>query len=84
MEVLQKARKFAIHWHGDQMYGDDPYSYHLDNVDQLVYELYEDSRKLDLLRIVAYLHDILEDTAAPETEIENEFGTQVLLAVEAF
>lgn len=30
--MTNKARDFAIKWHGDQRYGDKPYVYHLDQV----------------------------------------------------
>lgn len=34
--MTNKARDFAIKWHGDQKYGDKPYVYHLDQVAEIV------------------------------------------------
>ncbi|BAV80972.1 putative phosphohydrolase [Vibrio phage RYC] len=81
MKMYQKARQFALAWHGDQMYGGYPYSYHLDKVDEMVCRLYPESPKLELLRTLAYLHDVLEDTDVPEEEIEREFGVYMFYCV---
>jgi (p)ppGpp synthase/HD superfamily hydrolase len=56
------ARKLAIHWHADQKYGNEPYIKHLDAVADLVKNFGGTQREIDL----AYLHDILEDTAVSE------------------
>ena len=78
--MTNKARDFAIKWHGDQMYGDKPYVYHLDQVaDYVVQQGYD---TLDFYCAVAYLHDILEDTECSYQEIEKTFGWQVASAVE--
>ena len=66
------ARWFAIAAHGDQMYGQHPYSYHLDDA---VNELIDHVIELPVLRFydhqvimcATYLHDVLEDT---ETSIK--------------
>jgi (p)ppGpp synthase/HD superfamily hydrolase len=47
----------ALRWHRDQKYGDFPYSYHIFGVEQLVYNM-GGSQKA---RILALLHDVLED-----------------------
>jgi guanosine-3',5'-bis(diphosphate) 3'-pyrophosphohydrolase len=35
-ESLNRARAFAVAAHGDQMYGDQPYSFHLDMVAEIL------------------------------------------------
>lgn len=79
--MTNKARDFAIKWHGDQMYGDKPYVYHLDQVAENIckcgYGSWEDEY------VVAYLHDILEDTICQYVEVYKEFGQSVAEAVVA-
>jgi len=60
---MNKAREFAVKAHGDQMYGKFKYSYHLDQVKSELmklehsgWDVHEDAY------VVAYLHDVLEDT----------------------
>lgn len=66
--MLNKARIFAMHAHGDQMYGNKPYVYHLDKVANLLADFGEDAQ------VIGYLHDVLEDTKASRSEIEKMFG----------
>jgi guanosine-3',5'-bis(diphosphate) 3'-pyrophosphohydrolase len=68
---LLEARKFAIEAHGEQKYGNFPYSYHLDNVVDIVYDFGEEAS------IVAQLHDVLEDTKVPVGDIVAAFGAVV-------
>ena len=72
------ARKFALAHHGDQMYGDKPYSYHLDAVAKLVsqYSLAHEGEEKCALDL-AYLHDVVEDTYCTLSKIESHFGTFV-------
>lgn len=65
------AREFAIEKHGNQKYGEYPYSVHLDAVAAIASE-YGESAK-----VVAYLHDVVEDTDTTIEEIEREFGALV-------
>jgi guanosine-3',5'-bis(diphosphate) 3'-pyrophosphohydrolase len=69
--MLHKARVFAVNAHGDQMYGEKPYIYHLDKVATLLVDFGEDAQ------IVGYLHDVLEDTETSYAEIEKIFGSLV-------
>ena len=73
--MQQEARSFAIAAHGDQRYGDHPYSYHLDQVARLV-----EPYGADALAI-AYLHDTVEDTSVTVSEIESLFGPKVAACV---
>jgi (p)ppGpp synthase/HD superfamily hydrolase len=73
--MLQKARPFAVASHGDQKYGDHPYVFHLDAVAKLAEPYGEDAT------IVAYLHDVVEDTDATVESIEALFGPKVAACV---
>ncbi len=70
-----KAREFAIAAHGDQKYGDHPYSVHLDAVASIA------SRHGETAEVIAYLHDVVEDTSVPLGKIQEEFGQLVADAV---
>lgn len=76
---LQIARDMASVWHENQLYGNKPYTYHLDKVEEKVVELFPDE---PILRIVAQLHDTLEDTSA-KYEMLLFFGEDVANAVAA-
>lgn len=59
------VQKIARFWHADQMYGEDPYMKHLDDVVAVIKEFmgrYELCMTYDQLAAVGMLHDILEDT----------------------
>lgn len=76
--MTNKARDFAIKWHGDQMYGDKPYVYHLDQVAAHLLQLYdEDSWEVT----TAYCHDLLEDTACEWEDLGHAFGWTIANAV---
>ncbi len=69
--MKEKAREFAIERHGKQKYGDSPYSVHLDEVASIASEFG------DAAAIIAYLHDVVEDTDTTILEIESLFGALV-------
>jgi guanosine-3',5'-bis(diphosphate) 3'-pyrophosphohydrolase len=71
----QQARDFALDYHGDQQYGDAPYAVHLDAVAELVSSYGEDAL------VVAYLHDVLEDTEAELADLAAEFGAFIAQCV---
>lgn len=77
-EIVKQARDLAIKWHGEQKYGDKPYVAHLDAVYEtlmLCGDIHHFAEKWRLrVEILAYLHDILEDTRIPEKEILDAFG----------
>jgi (p)ppGpp synthase/HD superfamily hydrolase len=65
------ARGFAIDAHGDQKYGDHPYSYHLEQVASLC-------APFGLMaETLAWLHDVAEDTDVPLEAIRAQFGDRV-------
>lgn len=63
-----KAREFALAAHGDQRYGDFPYVVHLDEVADIARSYGETAE------VLAYLHDVVEDTSVTAQEIEAGFG----------
>ncbi len=69
------ARLFAIAVHGDQKYGDDPYSKHLDAVATLAAPFGAQAIT------VAYLHDAVEDTSATLATIEAQFDAFIATCV---
>lgn len=71
----EKAREFAVAAHGDQLYGESPYSSHLDAVVQLLHA-YGDEAKA-----IGYLHDVLENTDVDFQTIESKFGAIVARCV---
>lgn len=65
------ARVFAIEAHADQRYADRPYSFHLDAVATLCAPYGAEAQ------VVAYLHDVAEDTPVPLERIREAFGDLV-------
>lgn len=76
MDIVTRAREFAIQYHGDQKYGDKPYVYHLDKVASYVGNAHFK------VQVVAYLHDVLEDTDCDYETVAFNFGEDVAYAVE--
>ncbi|MFH1845632.1 MAG: HD domain-containing protein [bacterium] len=74
-DSIQAARTFAVAVHGDQQYGDAPYSKHLDRVASLL-EPYGPEAQ-----VIGYLHDVIEDTSVTLTEIEQLFGASIAACV---
>ena len=72
----EHARAYAIAAHGDQKYGTRPYAFHLDAVARLAAPYGEQAIT------VAYLHDVVEDTATPLAEVEREFGPFIAACVD--
>lgn len=68
MNQINKAKQFAKRFHGDQKYGNKQYFYHLENVANIVEDYGEDCI------ILAYLHDVVEDTDCSLTDIQDNFG----------
>jgi guanosine-3',5'-bis(diphosphate) 3'-pyrophosphohydrolase len=63
-----EAKLFAMKYHNQQKYGIYPYVYHLDHVAILVKPYGNDAQ------IIAYLHDLVEDTEITIEDIQNKFG----------
>ena len=77
---LELAINLAKHMHTDQKYGRYSYMVHLHDVADL---LETDTTCDETTLIVAYLHDILEDTNLSVTVIEHLFGGVISSAVVA-
>ena len=87
MNLKLKAQQFAIKAHKDQKYGTLPYTYHLQQVASRI-ELWRDRGALSCFSAitdehiaVAWLHDVLEDTDTPYSDLVIEFGKVVADAV---
>lgn len=64
-----RARTFAIEAHGEQRYGDQPYSVHLDAVAGLLEPYGADAQ------MIGYLHDVVEDTAITADRVRAELAS---------
>ncbi len=80
--LVTKARAFAIEAHGDQRYGDQPYVVHLDEVHAVLVEHGQAQSPDDVRAVLAYLHDVVEDTAVTLRDIGERFGQPVSQCVD--
>lgn len=80
MNDLILARILAAKGHAGQMYGEEPYTVHLDEVEQACRDMFPGE---DRLPILAQLHDIVEDTRIGVAILEELFDNDIVLAVEA-
>jgi (p)ppGpp synthase/HD superfamily hydrolase len=80
-DLEEKAREFAILWHGQQKrkYTGEPYWHHCRAVANVLRTVTDDE---DLLA-AAWLHDTLEDTKATVEILERDFGMAVSSLVES-
>lgn len=78
-ELRAKACELARSAHEGQMYGERPYYEHLAAVVDSVFDFKEDDEHI----CVAWLHDILEDTAITEYDLILIFGYKIADAVVA-
>lgn len=67
----RKALYFAVAAHSGQKYGNQPYHYHLNQVDRMVKQCYDGHPKLEELRAIAWLHDVIEDTDKTVDDIKD-------------
>ncbi len=81
--MIKKAKHFAGGAHEGQVrnFQDVPYILHPVSVAKLV-EVYSESDSTNLLRVVALLHDTVEDTEVSLSEISSEFNRKVAAIVE--
>lgn len=75
LKMPQEARAFAEQQHEGQMYGEDPYMYHVDEVANQFQD--------PLLQRIAYLHDVVEDGKVSVADIHDRFGEDVGHGVDA-
>jgi len=76
---MEDARSFAIATHAEQRYGGQPYETHLAAVVQVLC----DFGYGEPYRQAGWLHDVVEDTSVPLTEIRARFGDTVAAMVDA-
>src|SRR4051794_6662582 len=70
-DAVARARAFALAAHGEQRYGDQPYSVHLDAVAALLGAYGEEAQ------VVGYLHDVVEDAGVSVERVREGFGELV-------
>lgn len=78
MNELELARLIAAKFHAGQKYGDDDYMVHLDEVESMVVVMFPGEERL---RVVAQLHNILEDTQIGENTLLTLFDQDIVDAV---
>ncbi|WP_435274054.1 HD domain-containing protein [Psychrobium sp. nBUS_13] len=69
--MIEQARDFALQAHDGQRYGSKPYIVHLEAVSKLAAPYGENAQ------IVAYLHDVVEDTTVTLEDVANKFGQHI-------
>lgn len=79
---LVAAREYALDAHGDQRYGSQPYSWHLDAVVAQILRFHGEDVEEDLLAS-GFLHDVLEDTPVSAEQLRERFGSRVTELVHA-
>lgn len=74
--TLEEARRWCIEAHGSQMYGDQPYEFHLNAVEQVAIRFgFSD----DETRMKCLGHDVIEDTDKEENDmLEAGFPADVV------
>lgn len=79
--LVTRAYNFAKSKHEGQMYGNVPYMYHLENVVELVQDMYREDPLLQTIIAIGYLHDVMEDCGVTYEELEKEFGVCIAFTV---
>ena len=73
-DLYEKARDLAAKAHKDQTYSGEPYTVHLDEVEAVLVEHGFDD---EVLRALAQLHDIIEDTPLDEALLAKKFQWEI-------
>lgn len=74
MNITNAAKEFALAQHGNQKYGEHPYSYHLAQVSQVLAQFgYAGDKPI---AAAGWLHDVLEDTPTTYEMLVSEFGKE--------
>lgn len=79
MNLIIKAKNFALLHHKNQKYGGYPYEYHLKQVVDVCFTEWGDKEVI----AVAWLHDVIEDTEANYEEVLKHFGENIAENVRA-
>lgn len=83
MDILAAAKSYATLHHvirKGQLYGNVPYTHHLDQADRVL-QRFDEERIV--LRTAIWLHDVVEDTDVKLRDIEENFGEPVAFLVDA-
>lgn len=70
---IEKAKEIAEQQHADQKYGDKPYMFHVEQVVSLVKRKNGTNEEI----ILAYLHDVVEDTNFTIEQVKQVFGERM-------
>ncbi|MNE04014.1 GTP pyrophosphokinase rsh [compost metagenome] len=81
--LVARAELYATEKHAGQMYGEYPYTYHLEKVALNVALRNKDHQLLSTLVAVAWLHDVMEDCGVTYEELVREFGVCIASSVRA-
>jgi guanosine-3',5'-bis(diphosphate) 3'-pyrophosphohydrolase len=73
VSLTDRARACAVAAHGDQKYGNQPYSYHL----AAVVRVLEDFGFSEEHLAAGWLHDVAEDTSVVMEQIRAAFGDRI-------
>lgn len=77
--LIEKAFDYAYEAHrGRKRYSREPYFVHCLEVAKILADLHQDARAV----AGGFLHDVVEDTNIPLSEIEREFGSELALLVD--
>lgn len=76
---MEDARSFAVVAHAGQLYGGEPYETHLAAVVEILCDLGYD----EVYQQAGCLHDVVDDTLVPLSEIRKRFGEAVADLVDA-
>ena len=75
-EIVRKAKAYSREKHEGQIrkFENKPYFIHPKRVAHILYQ-FKESKNIDLLVAVCYLHDVVEDTTTTIQDIKKEFGS---------
>lgn len=77
-KLIEKAYVFAEKAHeGQKRNSGEPYFNHVFETAKILAEFGMDAKTI----VAGFLHDVLEDTPTPETELEKEFGKEIVTLV---
>jgi guanosine-3',5'-bis(diphosphate) 3'-pyrophosphohydrolase len=79
-EDVVKAKLVAINAHSGQFrkLSNEPYIVHILRITEHITEELKDYKHLNELKVIATLHDLIEDTWITEEFIDNHFGKEIL------
>jgi (p)ppGpp synthase/HD superfamily hydrolase len=83
LDTLRWAKYYATIKHGDQKYGNLPYTHHLAAVEAVLRRFGVDALFAEEMLEAAWLHDVVEDSGTKIKEIEELFGHPVARLVAA-